>query len=230
MIKKVHQIYISENNNLPSEFVQKKMTKLKELYFDWEYNLYNNEQCREVIDSLFGKKIVNLYDSLNPFAFKADFARYCILYKYGGQYFDASICPEFKLECKDAAILYEPPFYWGGHRLIDNGVMIFNKPQHPMLLEAIQACVKNIRNKDYGSGSLHITGPAVLGQIDKYNDITYGYCKYIKAKQKAAFLGDVMHWKYKPEGTNLEFFGCSGVNNYDKMWLEKTVFKQDRLQ
>jgi mannosyltransferase OCH1-like enzyme len=226
IIKKVHQIYISEDNKPPSAYIQEQMAKVKELYSDWEYNLYDNERCREVIDSIFGKKIVNVYDSLNTFAYRADFARYCILYKYGGQYFDASICPELKLNFEDTSILYKPPVEWGAVELIDNGVMIFNETQHPLLLKAIQVCIKNIRSKNYGNGSLDITGPAVLGKIDKYDDVTYGYCKYITPKkQKAAFLGDVMHWKYKPEGTHLESFGCSGVNNYDKMWLEKKVFK-----
>jgi hypothetical protein len=152
-------------------------------------------------------------------------ARYCILYKYGGQYFDTSICPEFKLEFDNPAILYKPPLEWGGGELIDNGVMIFNETQHPLLLKAIQVCIKNIRNKNYGNGSLDITGPGVLGKIDKYDNVTYGHCKFIEPGQKAAFLNETMHWKYKPEGANLKTLGCSGVNIYDDMWLEKKVFK-----
>lgn len=227
MIKKIHQIYISENNTLPSEFIQQQMAKVKQLYSDWEYNLYNNDQCREVIHSLFGKKVVDLYDTLNAFSFRADFARYCILYKYGGQYFDASICPEFRLEFDDTAIVYEPPFEWANCRLIDNGVMIFNKTEHALLSKAIQTCVKNIQDKNYGDGSLDITGPMVLGKLQKFDDVTYGHSKFITPTQKAAFLGDVLHWLYKPEGTNLEKFGCTGVNNYDNMWLEKRVFRSE---
>jgi hypothetical protein len=152
-------------------------------------------------------------------------ARYCILYKYGGQYFDTSICPEFKLEFDNPAILYKPPLEWGGTKLIDNGVMIFNETQHPLLLKAIQVCIKNIRSKNYGNGSLDITGPGVLGKLDEYDNVTYGHCKFIEPGQKAAFLNKTMHWKYKPEGTNLKTLGCSGVNIYDDMWLEKKVFK-----
>lgn len=223
MIKKVHQIYISDKNQSPSEHIQQQMAKVKELYSGWEYTLYNNDDCRKIIHSVLGGEGVNAYDSLNSYSFRADFARYCILYKYGGQYFDASICPEFRLEFDDTAILYEPPLEWGGCRLIDNGVMIFNETEHPLLLDALQLCVKNIRDKNYGTGSLDITGPSMFGRLDKY-DVTYGHCKFIRHGQKAAFLGDVLHWLYKPENTSLEKFGCVGVNNYNQLWDEKQVF------
>jgi mannosyltransferase OCH1-like enzyme len=225
MIKKIHQIYISENNQPPSEPIQQQMAKVKELYSGWKYNLYDNEQCRQEIDSIFGKKVVDLYDTLNAFSFRADLARYCILYKYGGQYFDASICPEFKLEFEDTAILYEPPGEWGnGNRLIDNGVMIFNKTEHPLLLKAIQISIKNIRDKNYGTGALDITGPRMLGKIEKFNDVTYGYCKHITPKQKAAFLNEKMHWKYKPDSSTLKTFDCTGINSYEELYTNRQVF------
>lgn len=223
IIKKVHQIYISDNNQPPGEHIQQQMAKLKELYADWEYTLYNNEECRTIVNSLLGQEGVNAYDSLNAYSFRADFARYCILYAHGGQYFDISLCPEFKLELDNTAIMYELSFAPADFRIVDNGVMIFNKIKHPLLLDALTNCLKNIQDKNYGTGPLGITGPRMLGKLEKY-DVTYGHSKFITPTQKGAFLGDILHCKYKPENTDLENLGCSGVNNYNQLYTERRVF------
>jgi mannosyltransferase OCH1-like enzyme len=226
MIKKIHQIYISDNNVPPSKHINDQINLLKKMYFDYDYTLYNNDECRNIIGSLFGKKVVDLYDSLVPYAYRASFARYCILYKHGGQYFDISLCPEFKLEFNQTSILYEAPLddSTNNKRAVCNGVMIFNTPQHPFLFDAIQNTIKNIKQKNYCDHALAILGPILLGKLQKY-DITFGHSKWISPTQKAAFLNNDMHWKYRPDKTYLETFGCIGTNNYAKLWDSKQIFK-----
>lgn len=224
-MKKLHQIYISDNKHEPSGYVISQMTKLKSLYSDYDYQLYDDEMCRDTIRSLFGQKVVSVYDSLIPYAFKADFARYCILYKYGGCYFDVSICPEFKIEWEESPILYKAPVgSCDGLSAIDNGVMLFNDIKHQFLFDAIHGCIKNIKKKDYDIHPLELTGPVMLGKLNEY-DIKFGQSKYITPKQKGAFFNDTLHWLYKPNGTYLHTFKCIGTNSYEELWLDKKVFK-----
>lgn len=231
-MKKIHQIYISENNASPSEYVVKKMQKLKDMYPDYEYTLYNNEMCREQIRSLLGEYAVELYDSLNSFAFRSDLARYCILYQHGGFYFDSVICPEFKIEFDNFPVLYRAPLgSCDGRNAIDNGVMYFNTLNHPFLMDAIQLSLKNIKQQSYGINPLDITGPVMLGRLAAY-DIHFGQSRNLNKEQqavygtdKAAYFGDVIHWVYKPSGHSLKELNCNGVNSYNKLWHSRRVFK-----
>lgn len=229
-MNKIHQIWISKNNNPPSEHVANKMQKLKHMYSDYEYTLYDNEMCRNEIQSLLGEEAVGLYDSLNSYSFKADLARYCILYKHGGFYFDSILCPEFKLEFDNFPVLYlSPDGSCDGYRGIDNGVMYFNNPKHPFLLDAINLSLENIKYKSYGVHPLDITGPVMLGRLKEY-DIRFGKSKDLNPHQKAAYFDDVVHWLHRPTGSYLHTFNCVGTNTYEKMWFEKWVFKSNETK
>jgi len=107
-LKTIHQIYISDSSNLElPEYIQTQIDKVKQLYSDYEYILWDNTSIREFIISNFSQEILSVYDDLKPYAFKSDLARYCILYKLGGYYFDISISPEIKLNQKNLPSLLE---------------------------------------------------------------------------------------------------------------------------
>ena len=240
-MKKIHQIYISDNNAPPSKYVANQMQKLKHMYSDYEYTLYNNEMCRDQLRGLAGEKAVKLYDSLNSYAFRADLARYCILYQQGGFYFDSAICPEFKLEFGNFPVMYRAPIgacrygsLQDGQELtaIENGVMYFNRPQYKFLKDAITLSLINIKQQSYGDHPLDITGPVMLGRLKTYN-IHFGQSKFLDKEQqdvhktnKAAYFQDQLHWLYKPDSYELATFKCVGTNSYHTMWDERQLFKQ----
>lgn len=226
-MKNVHQIYISDNGHHPGEYVSSQMRKVKELYHDYNYTLYDNEMCRAEVKSAFGEKAAKIYDSLNSYSFKADLARYCILYKYAGFYFDATLCPEFKLEFNDCPVMYKAPHGAAGNivpDLIDNGVMYFNQTKHPFLMDAIHHSLKNIKSRNYGEHTLDITGPCMLGRLHHY-DICFGRARWINDGQKGAYFDETLHWLYKPEGTTFNTFEGSGTNSYERMWADRNVFR-----
>ena len=64
---------------------------VREWYEDTDYKLYDNEEVEKFLDTHFDPEIRAAYDSLNPLAYKADLARYCILYKNGGWYLDVGL-------------------------------------------------------------------------------------------------------------------------------------------
>jgi mannosyltransferase OCH1-like enzyme len=236
-IHKIHQIYISDGNTPPGKWVADKMQKLKNLYSDYEYTLYNDDMCRNEIRTLLGERGVKAYDSLNAYAFKADLARYCILYQHGGLYFDSVICPERKIEVQEFPMMYRAPkLYWisDQHPLIENGVMLFPVAKHPFIRDAIIACLENIEMRTYSKGQLGITGPSMLGELDT-RDIQLGQSQCLSPEQqsmygtqKAAFFDKELHWLYKPNGTILtdSFYECAGTNSYERLWETRQIFKQ----
>lgn len=223
MTRKIHQIYISDGKHAPGEYVYNKMNNVKNMYKDYDYVLYDHDMCRDEVKYVGGEKMALLFDRILPYSFKADFARYCILYRYGGYYFDSSICPEFKIET-DVPILYRAPIGAAdGREAIDNGVMLFDDCNHPFLFDAINSCTRNIAKRDYCDHPLAITGPVMLNRLESY-DINFGRSRWISPGQKAAFFNEEMHWLYKPDGTYLHTFDCRGTNSYEDAWFDRKCF------
>jgi hypothetical protein len=208
------------------------------MYSDYEYTLYNNEMCRDQIRTLLGDEAVKLYDSLNSYSFRADLARYCILYQQGGFYFDSVICPEFKLEFGDFPVMYRPPIgACGEYNAIENGVMYFNRPHHEFLWDAITLSFKNVKEQYYGVTPLDITSPVMLGRLLNTYDIQFGQSRFLDEEEqtvygtnKAAYFQDVMHWLYKPNDYVLETFKCVGTNSYGQMWSERRMYKPGKFK
>ena len=88
----ISQIYISNQNisSLPSK-LKDISSNIKKFFPDAKHIIYNNEMLREFIIKNFSKEVVLAYDSLIPYAFKADLGRYCLLYELGGWYFDIAV-------------------------------------------------------------------------------------------------------------------------------------------
>ena len=83
--RKIYQSW--KTKNLPPE-LQKVVNKTKALNPNYEYHLYDDEDCRKFLLDNFGINYVNAFDALVPGAFKCDFWRYAVLYVNGGIYMD----------------------------------------------------------------------------------------------------------------------------------------------
>ena len=118
-----------------------------------------------MIEQCYGADILKAYLSLKPPAFKADLARYLILYLHGGWYFDFSTTllqepfgSEYSLICfRDAP---NPGLSsWDA----SNGI-IFARPNTKVMELCIQLALDNIRKRWYGTYPLCPTGPNLFGR------------------------------------------------------------------
>ena len=227
----IHQIWITENNEPFGEYISSQVQALKLLYNNYTHRIYNNEECREIIKKNIGEKSAIFYDKLKPNAFKADFARYLILYVYGGYYYDISLCPEYKFECVTDTLVYKGiagKYTTNNMRLLENNFLYFKNPKHKFLEKAINDCLNNIRYSLYHEHPLSITGPIMLGKLDS-SSLTLGEVRKINNSQYASFFDDKLHLKHKPikYQADLSKLGNRGTNNYEKMWFEKNVFRDE---
>ena len=227
-MKIIHQIFISENNVSPSSTIANRISAVKQLYGkDYRHYLYTNEECREEVKKL-SPSICKFYDKLLPYAFKADLARYVMLYLHGGYYYDVSVVPEYRFESLNDSLLYEgiPSKLESNFLpLIENNFMFFRYPEHPFLFKAIEKTLSNIHCKKYGRHPLDITGPIMLGDLDS-SSVTLGKVIRQSDKQKASFINDRIHYFHKPKEhqARLDSLGCKGTNNYEEMWFKGQVF------
>ena len=83
----VHQTFYT--TVLPLDIVEI-INHNKKICPNYKFYFYNDEQCENFIKYNFDARIFNAYMKLNKSygAMKADFFRYCVLYKLGGIYLD----------------------------------------------------------------------------------------------------------------------------------------------
>lgn len=224
--KIIHQIWITYNNEPPSEYVQNKMQQLKELYKDYEYRLYNDDAIKVFLKEHFDKEVLDAYETLKPFAFKADLARLCLLYHYGGYYFDGPLCPEFKFEPKEAVIFkgINSVEHTAGCDIIENNALFFPNKNHDFLKCCIDKILLNVQGLNYGRHPLDVTGPALIGSLEP-KGISLGYVEYDGGHKKSYFNGKLIYiHKAAPAQLHLEHLGCVGINNYETMWFSGEVY------
>lgn len=137
---------------------------------DWEYKLFDNNECIEFIGKHFDKDTLEAFNNLLPGAFKGDLFRYCYLYVKGGVYTDMdNIClvPLNDFLREDDTFVSVKDRVISGQNLIYNAFIAAEK-NHPTLKKAIDLTVHNAVNSLYpNSGNiwidiLDVSGPKCL--------------------------------------------------------------------
>jgi mannosyltransferase OCH1-like enzyme len=132
-----------------------------ELNPEYEYQFFEDEDCRKFIEDNFDKTILEAYDTLIPNAFKADLFRYCYLYKNGGVYTDCKMILRLPfrewIPKNDDYILVEDY----GNKQFYNAVMGL-KSNNNAIYSAILKIKDNTTDYVYGFKCLEYTGPALL--------------------------------------------------------------------
>ena len=136
---------------------------------------YGNE-CRDYLLNKFGKEHLECFDKIIPYAFKADFMRYCIIYNEGGWYSDWQ---QVLLEPLDEFEKYSWVSCWDttGEENKINGCMqngfIGATKGNRVLKECINSVIDNCKHKNYGKSPWYPTGPCLLGDsFRKYNNLS----------------------------------------------------------
>ncbi len=81
-------IYLSyKTKNIPDYIIP----NIKKIYPDYEIKLYDDNDCKQFLLDNYGQLYVDIFNFLKDGPIKADFWRVCVLYKYGGIYFDLDL-------------------------------------------------------------------------------------------------------------------------------------------
>jgi hypothetical protein len=123
----------------------------------------NDEECCNFLMNVYGDRYAKAYSLLVPGAYRADFWRYCMLYKFGGIYSDAkTTClrplDEIIRPDDELILVRDIP-----SNCLLNG-FIGCRPGHPLLRIVIDMVLENIESYNYGTNPLDITGPHVFAK------------------------------------------------------------------
>ena len=181
----IHQTFIQDN---VSERMYNTSNQWSKYNPEYEYNFYDNNDCRNSIKNNFNPDILEAYDYLIPGAYKTDLWRLCILYLYGGVYIDIPMEPLVSLrdviEYKDEFII---PRDSPTEKYYLYNAFIASIPKHPILIESIKQIVIHVKTKWYNKGTtnyLAISGPCLIGNMVN---------KYLENKENTQYdLGNVI--------------------------------------
>jgi mannosyltransferase OCH1-like enzyme len=233
----VHQILIADVENISDHLPSATKTVIS--YFNknaYEYLLWDQNKIKEFIRDYFNDQVLLAYDSLKPYAYKADLARYCIAYIYGGWYVDINIeivSPPPNVSDIDMLLIRD--YNHGTHTApwqIANG-LFYSKPKHPVFLNAINMIVENTKNLFYGKRTLSVTGPELFGSaIAAYGwsnktNTTYGlgdFTDNTKLNRKQFIFNNKVFALHKQTAGGV--IGIEGSNNYVKMWHSKDIYNR----
>ena len=205
--------------------MQKSINKLRMSNPRFNYQLFDDNDCREFIKNNFDEDVLNAFDTLIPGAYKADLWRYCILYKMGGIYLDIkySCCNNFRL-----IHLTESEHFCAD--LGDNGIynaILVALPGNEILYNAIRKIVENVNTRYYGNGCLDPTGPMLLAQFINVNnsivDLKHLLLQNDFNQRAISFQGKTILKSYSGYIVESKFF--AKVPHYARLWSERKIYK-----
>lgn len=231
----ISQVYFNDTNSAPPSALIDSIQSVKNHFYDFPYVLYDIETARFFLQHNFGSEITSAFDKLNPYAYKADLFRYCVMYLIGGWYFDITLRLVARIVIPDninTVAFRDYPGVTNSSWSITNGA-IFSKPKHPVYEKAINLVLENCANEYYGTCNLCPTGPVLLGRAfaffgDHPANVFYNHIQltpsYTK-KNHALVLADGSIFAYLKHFTSLTQFGCVGTNSYAELYSSRNVYK-----
>ena len=231
--KVIHKIFInSEMKEIPiDDNIKNAINTWTKLNPDYTLKIYYGNDCRNYLLKNFSKEYIECFDNIIPYAYKADFMRYCILYNEGGWYSDwqqtllVPLTPFEKfswVSCWDTT---------GEENKINgcmqNGFFGCNK-NNKILKECISQVIKNCNEKNYGKNPWYPTGPCLLGDAFRKINPKFAKLGYTENDEKdgPCFIIDSKKIIINKccSDINLPATNFINGNNYLSLWKEKKIY------
>ena len=230
-------VYLSSDGQSMGERLEENVAAARHCFPGCRQVVYRFEDCRDFLRDAFPSEVLNAFDSLIPFAYKADLVRYCLLYVFGGWYIDVG------LRCVGREIVMPAHVDFLAFRdrhpstkssyACANGA-IFGKKGHPAFVKAIELVVQNVNRRYRGVSPLCPTGPNLWGRAIAMTELSpsslFGdFVELTPAmpfKNKAMLMpdGSLLAHNKVAEGGDLASLGALGTNNYAKLWYAGEVY------
>ena len=215
------------------EEISANLETFRALHPGWELSMLQGPDIEALLQDFFPPEVLEAYLTLQPYAYRADLARYCLLYLYGGIYFDATIRFLEPLPTEDGKLTVFRDTLNGTPFNCSNG-LISAPVGHALFEKLIDRCVENCHAAYYGVNALAPTGPMlfgqVLAQICSPEELLCGDALMVPGSRPPALcfthplssFGLVGYRRKK--GPGLWDVGHSTGNDYSSIWRSRSVY------
>jgi mannosyltransferase OCH1-like enzyme len=231
----VFQIFISDSPAPLPPYLQQCIDSVKMAFPQHPYRLFDGEALRAFIAEQYGAEVVNAYDMLQPYAYKSDLGRYCLLQHFGGWYADVSVrmAGVMNLNPNTRSVAFRDVLQSSWTPYACSNALLYAHAGDPVFQRAIDMVVENCRSRHYGVSTLCPTGPNLLGRAFAIEgpDRTRMFGELVlltpahevKNHTFVARDGQIIAFK-KPHGSTLEMLGTQGTNNYSAIYAAGQVY------
>ena len=236
-------ICIQDGMQLPSSFSEmiiRNVQSLKDAYPGYPHTIYSGETLRDFIRKHYDNEVLRTFDTLRPYAYKADLGRYCLLHTFGGVYSDLSnrfLRPIPLGGDKTLAAFSDTNGGLGAPWSVNNGIIAARKNSAEMEL-LIKKIVEHVHAKFYGRSPLSPTGPDLFGRVLAQCNNSPNYligdmaCITRTFSKSITFVflepsGTLVAARMKSEGGDSRALGIDFNNNYNDIWNKRGVYGEE---
>lgn len=246
----LHQVFIVDgfktSKTLPPALEYHRKVA-KDLYPNAVYKLWGGDDLRVFLRKNFPADVLEAFDKLKPYSYKCDLARYCLMYVYGGIYFDLAIqmTHEWRIPLHYGVAAFTESYEGMDCWACIQTSLLWSLPQRREWYFAIRQIVDNCQNHFYGPHDHYPTAGALLGrsfaaamsekgQSFDADDQFVGEVRYItpdKANQNVTYVSPSFHvigMRNKMKAGDISALGVKGSNNYCQIWKSKQVYHEDK--
>ena len=207
-----------------------------------EHVLFREAALIEFIGAHFDADVLSAFRTLRPYAYKADLAKYCLLYERGGIYADLAYFFVRGVPRDQQKLSVFRDFLSSTPWDTALGV-VAAPPRHKALAKAIDLVCANVKREHYGQTALCPTGPTLFGKAIaltcEAEDLVVGEAVWLAQPLSAAepsekpshclsHRGDLVAIKRKRGGGSMSQLGISG-NRYNRLWRSRQVYRKRSL-
>lgn len=232
----LHSILLTNGTDLTTELpssIRRNLESFAEHHPGFQPRLYNMESATIFLKGEYPPEVVDAFNALNPLAYKADLLRYCLLYKLGGIYADASVNFSKPLIERLDTLLFFRDSYSSAPWIVSTSLL--SAPAGlPMFERCIWKIVEHVQGRYYGHTALCPTGPNLLGREIAKMEIGEFVCGETLRINRSpshsyAYLdpdGEVVATNIK-RGSGLSSLGATHAEDYNVAYKSKRVYKGD---
>lgn len=238
MIPHISQIFLTDDGQkaLPAQ-LEGPVASIHRAFPRCEHTIYGDAALRTFIAGHYAADVVETYDALRPYAYKADLGRLCLLHAIGGWYFDIAVTAQTGIVVGEGVefLGFRDMQRRTGTTWACAGAVLYSQPRNPVLWTAIERIVTNRREDYYGLTPLCPTGPALLGEalalhrgnprhlFGDFMELTPTH-----PNRNAAFVlsdGTILAWAKRAARGDLGTLGVVGGNNFNELWKARQVYR-----
>lgn len=227
MSKMIHQVAISSHNL--KDYTPPNKDSIVKYFNNYQHIVWDYQKIKAFIIKNKDIYVLDAINNVKANAFKADIARYYILYKLGGWYSDLNnFFISSPPENDHKLIFFRDAQHLTNTSWAVQNSLFYANAEHKVLKAAIDRCIENVFNRYYGGHPLAVTGPILFGStiasfgLEKDSNYLIGDLR--KNNEPGFYLDKELFSKYKPNSLAAANSGVPGGNNYELLWKNGELY------